>query len=171
MAYLKIGDPIPTKGKGSKLTGLQLRFIEEYMVDSIGTKAVIRAGYVTKNPNRVAAQLMQHPLVLDEIKKRQKDRGDKLELTANYVITRLIKLAEEATREGDQIRALELLGKTMALFKERQEISGPDGDAIRHEQKVNEDVADFTRAITKLSQRNRATGISAVPDERAEGQA
>lgn len=169
MAYLKVGDPIPTKGKGSKLTGLQLRFIEEYMVDSHGSKAVIRAGYVTKNPNRVAAQLMQHPLVIEEIKKRQSERREKLELTADYVITRLINLAENAVREGDQLRALELLGKTMALFKERQEISGPDGDAIRHEQKVREDVADFTRAIAKLAERNRKAGVAEVTDGRAEG--
>lgn len=171
MAYLKVGDPIPTKGKGSKLTGLQLRFIEEYMVDSIGTKAVVRAGYVTKNPNRVAAQLMQHPLVIEEIKKRQSERRDKLELTADYVITRLVNLAENAVRDGDQIRALELLGKTMALFKERQEISGPDGDAIRHEQKVREDVEEFTRSIAKLAERNRKAGVAEVADGRREGEA
>ena len=92
-----------------------------------------------------------------------------MELTSDYIIGRLIALAENATREGDQLRALELLGKTMALFKERQEISGPDGEAIKHEQKVREDVADFTRAIAKLAERNRKAGVVEVTNTGTEG--
>ena len=35
--------PVPTKGRGSRLTAKQLRFVEEYMVDCNASKAVIRA--------------------------------------------------------------------------------------------------------------------------------
>lgn len=170
MAYLGRDDtPVPTKGRGSKLTGKQLRFVEEYMVDCNASKAVIRAGYKTTTQNRLGVELMRHPLIKKEINERLDNRKERMELTSDYIIGRLIALAENATREGDQLRALELLGKTMALFKERQEISGPDGEAIKHEQKVREDVADFTRAIAKLAERNRKTGVAEVTNTGTEG--
>ncbi len=159
MTYLRDASKVPEKGRGSRISGKMLRFVEEYMVDCNASQAVIRAGYKTNSPNRIGVELMRHPLVKKEINERLDKRKERMELTSDYIIGRLITLAENATREGDQLRALELLGKTMALFKERQEISGPDGEAIKHEQKVREDVADFTRAIAKLAERNKKATI------------
>lgn len=159
---MRPGTTPPKKGRGSRLTALQLRFVEEYCsIDEDdpekslnGTKAVLRAGYNTKNPNRIASELLRHPVVSAEIKKRLDAREDRLELTHDYIINRLLLLSDKAGRDSDKIRSLELLGRTLSMFKDRQEISGPDGEAIKHEQKVQEDVADFTRSIQRLTSRN-----------------
>lgn len=114
-------------------------------------------------------QLMQHPLVAAEIKGRMESRRERMELTADYVIHKLIALAEEAGKDGDKIRALELLGKNLGIFKERQEISGPDGKAIEYEQKVQEDAADFARRLAGLAKRAGTAGVSEVPKSGSAG--
>lgn len=155
MAYLRIGDAVPEKGRGSKLTKLQRQFVDAYTDPtspgySSPTNAVRQTDYKTDNPNKIGMQLMQHPLVAAAIKESFDARRERMELTADYVIHKLIALAEEAGRDGDKIRALELLGKNLGIFKERQEISGPDGEAIRYEQKIREEADEFTNALKNL---------------------
>lgn len=162
MAYLKIGDEIPTKGKGSKLSALQQKFVEAYTDPSgpgyrLATGAVRVAGYKTNNPAVLGTQLMQQPLVVQTIKEIEQARRERLELTADYVINKLMDLVEGTDKDNDRIRALELLGKNLGLFKERQEISGPDGKAIEYEQKLKEDANDFTRAIARLAKRSEVS--------------
>ena len=159
MPYLPKGAEIPKKGKGSCLTDKQRRFVEEYLVDMNGSKAVLEAGYKTNNPNRIATDLLRHPLVRKEIEDRQAERRDRLELSADYVIHKLIAIVEQTEAGNPQaaLRGLELLGKNLGLFKERQEISGPDGEAIKYEQKVKEDAADFSRAIARLAERKNVS--------------
>ena len=174
MSYLKHGDEVPAKGRGAKLSGKMIKFVEAYCNgDSPGfqnaSKSVLIAGYKTTNQNRIGTELLQHPLIKEAIREAMESRRERMELSADYVLNKLMVLAEQTEKDSDRLRALELLGKTMALFKERQEVSGPDGDAIRYEQKVREDVADFTRAITRLSERNRKAGVVAVPDAGANG--
>lgn len=168
MGYLRIGDEVPTKGRGSKLTKLQRQFVDAYTDPtspgySSPTNAVRQTEYKTDNPNKIGMQLMQHPLVAAAIKESQDRRRERMELTADYVIHKLIALAEEAGRDGDKIRALELLGKNLGIFKERQEISGPDGEAIKYEQKVREEADEFTRSLQNLVEKaNKAKELKVV---------
>jgi len=171
MAYLRKGDPIPTKGKGSKLSALQLAFIDEYFVDLNASKAVLRAGYKTNNPNRVATELLNHPLVLREIESRQTARRERLELSADYVIHKLIDIVESTDKNNPQaaLRGLELLGKHLGLYRDRQEISGPDGNAIEYEQRVREDTDAVESAIARLSIPGRTGNVVSISDRKAEG--
>lgn len=170
MAYLKKGMEPPTKGKGSKLGYKMRAFVDEYMVDMNANAAVLRAGYKTKNKGIMAAELMSHPLVIREIEARMAERREKTELSAQYVINKLVDIVEntEANNPQAALRGLELLGKTMALFKERQEISGPDGNAIEMEQRVKEDVTDFTSRISSLAKRAGADGVVGFPKRASE---
>ena len=154
--YLKKGSAVPTKGKGSSLTDKQLAFVDEYLVDLNASAAVLRAGYKTTNQNRIATDLLRHPLVRQEIDKRTDERREERELTADYVITKLVAIVEDTEKGNPQaaLRGIELLGKHLGMFKERTEISGPDGAAIEY-QKVQEDAADFTSAIARLADRGR----------------
>ena len=43
----------------------------------------------------------------------------------DYIIKKLIKEDEEGSKASSRIRALELLGKTVSLFKEKTEINTP----------------------------------------------
>lgn len=164
MAYLKPGQKPPLKGKGSKLSAKMSKFIDEYFVDMNASAAVLRAGYKTRNQNRVAAELLRHPLVREEISKRTEERQEKMELQADYLVTKLVAIIEsDEERTSDQLKAIELAGKTLALWRERQEVSGPDGQAIEMEQKVKEDVADFTSNLSRLIKRGGADEVVEFP--------
>lgn len=164
MAYLRPGQEPPTKGKGSKLSAKMLAFVDEYLVDLNASAAVLRAGYKSRNRNRMASELLRHPLIKAEIEKRTEKRRDDMELRADYLINKLINIIEnDEIKTADTLRAIELAGKSIALWKERQEISGPDGGAIETEQKVKQDVADFTSRLSRLAKRAGEDGVVEFP--------
>lgn len=170
MAFLGPNSPIPTKGKGAKLTPKMVAFIDEYLANGVVRKAVLAAGYKTNNPTMIGTRLINHPLVAQEIERRQAERREKLEITADYLLNKLINVIEdEGTKNVDLLRAIELAGKSIALWKERQEISGVDGKAIEMEQKIKEDVADFTSAIARLADREGKSRLASVPNTGTEG--
>ena len=152
-------------GKGKTLTPKMLEFIDLYMTHMNATKAMELSSYVTKNPTRHATELMQHPLVREEIQRRLDKRSEKAEVKAEYLIAKLMNIIETTQSDNPQacLRAIELAGKSIALWKERQEISGPDGQAIRHEQQVKENVADFTSRIASLAKRNGTSEVLEFP--------
>lgn len=160
----------PEKGKGSKLTTKMENFVNEYFIDFNASQAVLRAGYKTTAPNRLASKLMKHPLVAAAIAQRKEERQEQFELTAEYVITKLVAIADknEDTNAQASLRALELLGKHLGLYKDRQEISGPDGEAIQMEQKVKQNVDEFTRRIAGLAKRNGEGNVVEFPERRGE---
>jgi len=171
VAFLGPNDTPPKKGRGSKPTAKQLRFVDEYCIDLDGPKAAQRAGYKTKNIHRLARDLLVHPLVKPLIEERLKEKRERMAIDEDYVIQRLMRLAEDQEKNGpsNAIRALELLGKHLGLFKERQEISGPDGEAIAYKQQIQEESDEFTRAILSLSKRHREGSSSVFSDTGTEG--
>lgn len=173
MAYLQPGQEPPEKGKGSKLGPKMERFVEEYLVDLNASEAVIRAGYKTRNKNRMGAELLRHPLVKAAIDERIDARRERMELTADYVLTKLVAIVEDTERGNPQaaLRGLELLGKHLGLYKDRQEISGPDGGAIEMEQRVKEDVADFTSRLSSLAKRQGTSGVVEFPKSGSDSKA
>ena len=170
--YLQPGQEPPTKGKGSKLSAKMEKFVDEFFVDRNASAAVIRAGYSTNNANRMAAKLMCHPLVKAEINKRTETVRANTELRAEYLISKLVDIIEnEGEKTADQLRAIELAGKSIALWKERQELSGPDGEAIKMEQKTKEDAADFTSRLSRLAKQAGTGEVVKFPNGGAEGSA
>lgn len=164
MPYTRPGAEPPKRGKGAQLSQKMATFVDEYLVDLNGSAAVLRAGYKTRNQNRMASELLRHPLVKAEIEKRTEKRRESMELRADYLINKLIAIIEDIeTKTPDQLRAIELAGKSIALWKERQEISGPDGGAIETEQKVKENVADFTSKLARLAKREGTDGVVEFP--------
>lgn len=172
MAYLKDGAEPPIKGKGSQLSAKMARFVDEYLVDLNASAAVLRAGYKTRNQNRVAAELLRHPLVKAEIERRTEKRRQNMELKADYLINKLIAIIEDGeVKTADTLRAIELAGKSIALWKERQEITGADGEAIRvQEQKVEREIDDFKSRIASISERGGAGVVPLVPVKRGSGE-
>jgi phage terminase small subunit len=166
-----IGEVAPLKGKGYRMSFKQMKFCVEYLVDYDHAKAAERSGYTGDNLIKIGQRLLKHPLVKEEITKRQNARSERLELKADEILTRLLRLANEAEKDSDKIRSLELLGKHLAMWRDRQEISGPDGEAIKYEQKVQEDAADFSRAIARLAKRGGETPMVKLVDGGAESEA
>jgi phage terminase small subunit len=165
MPYMTKDSEIPAKGKGSKLTAKMERFVEEYMIDLNASEAVVRAGYKTRNKNKMGAELLRHPLVRQKVDELKGERRDRLELTSDYVINKLVDIVEKTERGNPTaaLRGLELLGKHLGLYRDKQEISGPDGGAIQTEQRVKEDVADFTSQLTRLIKRGGTDEVVEFP--------
>lgn len=152
------------------LTGKQMAFCEEYLKDLNASQACIRAGYETRNANRMASELLRNPGIRFTIDYLKSVRAENADVTSDYVLKKIINIVEQTETGNPQaaLRGLELLGKHLAMFKDRQEISGPDGEAIQY-QKVEQDAADFTRAIARLAKRKGASEMDGEPNTGTEG--
>lgn len=142
------------------LSEQQKRFAEEFLVDLNATRAAVRAGYKTKTPGRIGYQLMENAAVRIAIDALRAERSKGSDVTKDFVLRGIqaaIVKAEESNNLTALLRGYELLAKHLGMFIDRTEISGPDGDAIKMEQKIKEDVADFTSAITRLARRSNET--------------
>lgn len=164
MPYLRPGAEPPKNGKGKALTMKMESFVQHYLVCQNASEAVRLAGYKTKNPHKMGAELLRHPLVRAAVDEGRKERAETMQLTADWILNRLVDIIQrEGVRTADELKALELAGKSMALWKERNEISGPDGGAIETEQRIKEDVADFTSSLARLAKRSGTDGVVEFP--------
>ena len=156
------------------LTGKQQRFVEEYLVDLNASQAVKRAGYKTDNPGKVAHDMMKNPGIRFAIDGLKAIRAKNSDVTSDYVLKELNEIYKEARTEkqySSAIRSLELLGKHLSMFVERTEISGPDGEAIKYEEKVRNDIETFTSSIARLATRNGERVEAERTDAGREGEA
>lgn len=109
------------------LTPKQQRFVEEYLIDLNATQAAIRAGYSEKTAEVQGPRLLGNVRVAAEIAKGKSERTERVQVTQDYVIQRLII---EAEREGEgashsaRVSAAGLLGKHLAMFTDKQEVDG-----------------------------------------------
>ncbi len=97
-------------------------FVEEYLSTWNASKAARRAKYA--HPGAEGHRLLKNA----EIQAAIKGRMDTLHLSADEVLLRIGQIARGSDK--DRLRALELLGKHHALFKERIEHSGVMGLAV-----------------------------------------
>ena len=125
------------------------RFCLEYIVDYNQTKAAIRAGYAEKSAAKTGCKLMKDPRILARIRQLQKEQADRLCLSSDLVVIKLLELvdicmaavpvmkwdydAHEMVETGEyQIdskgaaKALELLGRHLGMF-DRKEQNPDDG--------------------------------------------
>jgi hypothetical protein len=146
------------------LTVRQRRFVEEYVVDFDGAAAVVRAGYDSGRPKQLAYEMLQHPGIRAAIDQVTLERAEKTTIKPDYVTNKIRRTIEKAEQDNNHtavLRGCELLARTLGMFVERKEISGPNGDAIRLSQ-VQEAADAFTSAIAGLIERGREDGSFVV---------
>lgn len=85
----------------TKLNERQSRFVNEYLIDLNGTQAAIRAGYSARTANEQASRLLTNVSVQAQLQKRMKDREQRTEINADYVLKRLVEI--------DQLDVLDIL--------------------------------------------------------------
>jgi phage terminase small subunit len=133
-------------------------FAKEYLTDLNATQAAIRAGYSPKTAKQQALRLMNRPDVQECIQQAMKEREERTNITADYVLTTIHETVERCrqsypvldrkgkqvyveTPEGDMLPAYvfdskgvlkgcELLGKHLKLFVDRTEHTGANGGPI-----------------------------------------
>lgn len=129
------------------MTSKQLRFAEEYLVDTNATQAAIRAGYKKETAYSQGQRLLKHVEVKEYIEKNLKEMEDDRIATAKEVMIYLTSVARgeseseivviEGTGDGcsearamikrpdekERLKAAELLGKRFGLFKENVNVN------------------------------------------------
>jgi phage terminase small subunit len=123
---------------GILLTSGEQRFCVEYIKDLNPIRAVMRMGYDEIAAPHKAAEFMdalwvrkaieqlieQRNALEGIITKSPKDLG----ITDGYLIHRLKEISESSPKPEHQLRALELLGKSIGLFKENAKIELTDAN-------------------------------------------
>lgn len=137
----------------------QRLFCYEFLKDLNASQAVIRAGYNTAYPEKIGNALKNKPAVQIALAHLQQARQEKLKVDAGYVVDKIVKAIERAEKKGNEmavLRGAEILGKHIGMFVDRQEISGPDGQAIEIKQEeIKRSAEEVKGRILALAQKNR----------------
>lgn len=84
--------PYAKKRVYPRINDRQKRFAEEYLVDLNAEQAAIRAGYSPRGAASRATMLKQTPAVAAEIKRLQKERSERTNVTADRVVEELARM-------------------------------------------------------------------------------
>ncbi len=84
-----------------KLTILQEKFCQEYLVDTNGKQAAIRAGFSLRSAKNQACNLLRKPHIRKRLDELKASRNERVHLNADYVLQRLLEI--------DQMDALDIL--------------------------------------------------------------
>ncbi len=112
-----------------KLPPKQQLFIKEYLIDLNATQAAIKAGYSKKTARSAGQRLLTKVDISDAIQKGMDKRGEKIDIDAEYVLTKIKDAVERCSAEDTYeanalLRGCELLGKHLELFTDKVKHSG-----------------------------------------------
>lgn len=123
------GQPVGVNVRGMRqLTEQQSRFVEG-VIAGLTQRQAYREAYPQSTMNdrvtsAAASKLMRHPMV---IKRLQESWGETVEhladdpvATRRYVLRQLLALSKAAESEGSKLKALELMGKSIGLWRDQQ---------------------------------------------------
>ena len=135
--------------KAQKITPKQLAFVDEYLIDLNATQAAIRAGYSKKTAQRIGSENLLKPVIQQAISSAQRKRAERTEITQDYVLSTIQQTIERCkqaepvyNKDGDEtgeykfdsnavLKGCDLLGKHLGMFKDKVELSGPDGGPVQ----------------------------------------
>lgn len=130
-----------------KLTLKQQRFADEYIISGNATEAAIKAGYSKKTANVIGVENLIKPNIKSYIDEKLKELSDKKIADQQEVLAYLTavlrgetqseivvvegqgegvsraKPIQKAPDEKERLKAAELLGKRMGLFKDKLDVT------------------------------------------------
>ena len=104
------------------LTPKQRRFCEKYVACLEAKQAAIAAGYTERSATVTSTRLMKRPEVQQYIAVLQAEAAERNNVTVDEVIEKLRDTyadAKKANQNGPAVRAVELLGKSVGMFKDQ----------------------------------------------------
>jgi len=121
------------------LTGLQERFVQEYLVDLNATQAAIRAGYSRKAAQQHGSRVKRRPHVRERIEAAMAERAERTGIRQDRVIAELARLAfsdirDVADWDGEGVRVKDSQGmgpKQSACIAEIAETPTKEGRKLR----------------------------------------
>ena len=126
------------------LTDRQAKFVDEYLVDLNATQAAIRAGYSEKRASEIGYQQLQKTTVQEAIAEAMEKRSKRVQRTADDVMRDLAAIRADAMqivhdKDGNAvmldkpsaIKTLELEGKHLAMWTDKQQLSGDVGLTVK----------------------------------------
>jgi phage terminase small subunit len=153
----------------SDLTAKQQRFVEEYLIDLNATQAAIRAGYSQDTARAIGCENLTKPDIQEAIELARAEQRKRTQIDADYVLGTIKETVERCRqtapvldRRGEQVetetpegsvakaytfdskgvlKGCELLGRNLALWKDRIEHTGKDGGPIETIQLEDKDLA------------------------------
>lgn len=84
-----------------QLTTQQKKFVEEYIKTLDGELSAKKAGYKSKDLNKISAELLSKDFVIQEIKSQLRKQIFSLRVHKGYVIQKLLQIAEFSLEEED----------------------------------------------------------------------
>lgn len=120
-----------------EVTEKQKVFADEYLIDLNATRAYKVAYPTVKNDDTAAqagSRLLRNVKVAEYIQERMQERQKRTEITQDRVLNELAAMAfadvaeavEIRLKPSDKLKALELLGRHLGMFRDRVEVSGID---------------------------------------------
>ena len=76
-----------------ELSSRQLRFIDEYLVDNVASRAAIRAGYSPRSAAPRGCALLRRPEIQERIRLGSEARSGRLRLAADRALSELARIA------------------------------------------------------------------------------
>ena len=105
------------------LTSRQARFVDEFLLDGVGTQAAIRAGFSEKGASVAGTRMLRNARVQAALAEHQAADAARLHIKRENVVAALLEAVETAREQKDpstMVRALAEIGKLMGFYSPRQ---------------------------------------------------
>lgn len=108
----------------NRLTAMEERFAEEYIVDLHQVNAYIRAGYAEQHAHKNATSLLKRPQVMNRVKELILERREQLQINSAYFVDKLLQTIEhcmQITERGNMrntmgaLKGLEMVAKYIGM--------------------------------------------------------
>ena len=120
-----------------KLTVLQEKFCQEYLVDTNGKQAAIRAGFSPHSAKNQASNLLRKPHIMARLEALHTARKERVQLDADYVLKRLLEIdqmdAQDILEEDGNLKPVAqwpLLWRQLISNIEVSEMARRDGTVV-----------------------------------------
>lgn len=75
-------------------TDRRREFCHQYLIDHVGSKAAVRAGFAEDNSKQIASELLEYPEIQTYIQELMDDRAKRTAITADKVLINLWEIAD-----------------------------------------------------------------------------